>query len=620
MDLKGLNVELTLDDFIPPHLQRRPSIGPSQSPTEQKRNSAGSDLHSRSPTLPPTEQTWDSQGRRVERHWIRYDGIGPTDEDGMPFASRSSVDKPRDWYKNMFKVLHRVTDSDDSDKDSDDPPQEHNQVSPLQRKPGLNEDLQRNTYDLGGSSDLAPRRSWQTLSPTPKKTLISPRSSYSTSHTNQSTSSGYQHKSYNHSPIRTPIISSSSPAIKQSIQGTSYHDSRGTLSTTSGEPLPSQSNSPSKPQQLIGHVLDLPYAFLAMPSKEQHHPQSPLLDCNPEETHSSLSSSSKKTLEAQTSTTDALLQLETELLQFTEELERDLEAHTQESVYILKKTEEPVTYKSPSKSEGGINDTVSYRTQHSTVPKEKTPVLTALVKFDFEAQTPKELSLQRGRSVCILKRVDKNWLLGELDGQRGFFPESYVQVLSPGQSVKSDTPQFSAVALYDFKADSAAELSLCKGQRVSVTRRVGANWFEGRVEGSGRLGLFPVNYVQVTGEPLRATEEDPKIRRGSHTSPTGKTSLGVTLTEKEPDIKTYAPTRIEGLPGTLYRALYDFSPNNPDELHLIAGDIVTVTQRCDDGWYVGACWRTESFGTFPGNFVAPYDISKNSKRIPSNEL
>ena len=38
-----------------------------------------------------------------------YDGIGPTEEDcGVPLALRSTVDKPKDWYKSMFKAMHKA--------------------------------------------------------------------------------------------------------------------------------------------------------------------------------------------------------------------------------------------------------------------------------------------------------------------------------------------------------------------------------------------------------------------------------------------------------------------------------------------------------------------------------
>ncbi|XP_042751014.1 vinexin-like, partial [Lagopus leucura] len=55
---------------------------------------------------PGCSATWTEDGRRRERRWVKYDGIGPVDETGLPLASRSSVDRPRDWYRRMFQQIH----------------------------------------------------------------------------------------------------------------------------------------------------------------------------------------------------------------------------------------------------------------------------------------------------------------------------------------------------------------------------------------------------------------------------------------------------------------------------------------------------------------------------------
>lgn len=52
-----------------------------------------------------------------------------------------------------------------------------------------------------------------------------------------------------------------------------------------------------------------------------------------------------------------------------------------------------------------------------------------------------------------------------------------------------------ARAKYNFVAQSDIELSLKKGELVSLTRRVDQNWYEGRI--GARKGIFPVSYVEV---------------------------------------------------------------------------------------------------------------------------
>ena len=53
-----------------------------------------------------------------------------------------------------------------------------------------------------------------------------------------------------------------------------------------------------------------------------------------------------------------------------------------------------------------------------------------------------------------------------------------------------------------------------------------------------------------------------------------------------------------------HRALYNYKPQNDDEVELAEGDVVYVMEKCDDGWFVGTSQRTGIFGTFPGNYVS----------------
>lgn len=36
-----------------------------------------------------------------------------------------------------------------------------------------------------------------------------------------------------------------------------------------------------------------------------------------------------------------------------------------------------------------------------------------------------------------------------------------------------------------------------------------------------------------------------------------------------------------------FQALYNYVPQNDDELELQEGDMVNVMEKCDDGWFVG---------------------------------
>ncbi|KAF7242146.1 Vinexin [Varanus komodoensis] len=69
------------------------------------------------PPQPGWSATWTKDARRKEKRWVKYDGIGPVDESGMPIASRSSVDSPRDWYRSMFQQIHSKLPEPELDQD-----------------------------------------------------------------------------------------------------------------------------------------------------------------------------------------------------------------------------------------------------------------------------------------------------------------------------------------------------------------------------------------------------------------------------------------------------------------------------------------------------------------------
>ncbi|XP_029031014.1 sorbin and SH3 domain-containing protein 1 isoform X3 [Betta splendens] len=136
---------------------------------------------------------------------------------------------------------------------------------------------------------------------------------------------------------------------------------------------------------------------------------------------------------------------------------------------------------------------------------ERTP---AMARFDFRAETLKELPFQKGDIVYIIRQVDQNWYEGEHHGRVGIFPRSYVELLPPtekAQPKKSVPVQVleygEAVARFNFTGDTAVEMSFRKGERITLIRRVDENWYEGKISGTNRQGIFPVTYVEVHRRP-----------------------------------------------------------------------------------------------------------------------
>ncbi|OPJ84532.1 sorbin and SH3 domain-containing protein 1 isoform C [Patagioenas fasciata monilis] len=133
----------------------------------------------------------------------------------------------------------------------------------------------------------------------------------------------------------------------------------------------------------------------------------------------------------------------------------------------------------------------------------------ARAKFDFKAQTLKELPLQKGDIVYIYKQIDQNWYEGEHHGRVGIFPRSYIELLPPAEKAQPKKPSplqvleyGDAIAKFNFNGDTQVEMSFRKGERITLIRRVDENWYEGRISGTNRQGIFPVTYVEVLKRPV----------------------------------------------------------------------------------------------------------------------
>ncbi|KAL1459371.1 hypothetical protein WDU94_011358 [Cyamophila willieti] len=256
----------------------------------------------------------------------------------------------------------------------------------------------------------------------------------------------------------------------------------------------------------------------------------------------------------------------------------------------------------------------SSRPQSRTRDRTPEPKLVARALYNFVGQTSKELSFKKGDIIFVRRQVDKNWYEGEHNAMIGLFPFNYVEII-PYDKIRT------------------APKKLSEGELVTLTRRVDSNWFEGRI--GNKRGIFPVTYVEVLVEPgERAASPVSHGTLSSSSKPVAAPAAHSLIHNGAPSQHSYQPNSftsvqqsrdkplVSSTPGfgggapmdqTLhidthsdpvpYRALYNYKPQNDDELELREGETVFVMEKCDDGWYVGSSQRSGCFGTFPGNYV-----------------
>ncbi|XP_051939799.1 sorbin and SH3 domain-containing protein 2 [Hippocampus zosterae] len=133
-----------------------------------------------------------------------------------------------------------------------------------------------------------------------------------------------------------------------------------------------------------------------------------------------------------------------------------------------------------------------------------------------------------------------------------------------------------ARAIYDFKAQTAKELTLKKGDAVNIIRQIDGNWYEG--EHRGRVGIFPMAYV----EKMTSSENS----RPSRPPP---------------------PAHVREIGEAVAR--YNFNADTNVELSLRKGERVIVIRQVDQNWYEGKIPDTTKQGIFP---VAYVDLLKRS--------
>ncbi|XP_067084592.1 vinexin [Osmerus mordax] len=578
-----------------------------------------------------------------EERLIKFSGIGPVDETGMPIASRSSVNKPRDWYRSMFRQIHKKPEAEPCSRRKGERPGSLCPSPPMGPcLTGVSWPMEKGQLDQGKQHSQP--RSIYDFEPGQNTVTVTP---------NQAPVHREPEKPRSSSIELHSELSRFEAELDMDIQGLENKLSQKRQRRGRGEAVP-----PADPGSGPGTGVARDNSSVPAVSR-------PL---NP----------------------SAVL------------------------------TSAPRTASSPTHVErlAPASDTMDFPPKREEKKKKA-----ARAKFNFQAQSPKELPLQKGDIVYIHRQVDANWFEGEHHGRAGIFPTTYVEILAPTEKptpIKSPSVQVveygEAVALFNFNADLPVELPFRKGEVICVTRRVDDSWLEGRISGTSRSGIFPTSYVQVNKMPRTKSSDDypacpmsptspepPSPGRPLHSpcprspftpaslspepgysplkpsspsptqpfiakeatnhwphpasnpaSPTPQNShwggaypatqnsigravspsnhmaasthrpgVGPASSPKYNNLpqdgstkhppgshphvnsNTHARSGATVVPRQPYKAVYNYKPQNRDELELKEGDIVQVMEKCDDGWFVGTSERTHAFGTFPGNYVAP---------------
>ncbi|MGH0133905.1 UNVERIFIED_CONTAM: hypothetical protein FKN15_067391 [Acipenser sinensis] len=219
---------------------------------------------------------------------------------------------------------------------------------------------------------------------------------------------------------------------------------------------------------------------------------------------------------------------------------------------------------------------------------EKVEGLQAQALYPWRAKKDNHLNFNKNDVITVLEQQDM-WWFGDVQGQKGWFPKSYVKLISGPMrksisidSGSSDSPPIQKrptpspskptdpgeeyIAMYTYESNEQGDLTFQQGDVILVTRKEG-DWWTGVV--SDRTGVFPSNYV--------------KPKDSEEAGLAGKTgSLG-----KKPVCQVIG--------------MYDYIAQNDDELAFGKGQILNVLSKEDPDWWKGEL--NGSVGLFPSNYV-----------------
>ncbi|XP_059715759.1 E3 ubiquitin-protein ligase SH3RF2 [Haemorhous mexicanus] len=282
--------------------------------------------------------------------------------------------------------------------------------------------------------------------------------------------------------------------------------------------------------------------------------------------------------------------------------------------------------------------------------------------YSYRGHNPGELRFNKGDTIALLRQLDDNWYLGELNGASGVFPASSVQVIKqlplprPLYSLElrgRDKAESKDILTFPKPSTAQQLLQATKGRwspppRAASLRPAKAKAAEPAAfpkapearrkslrQFSLTTALNTLNRMVHAERPALHISSPVLISSSNPSVPTqscesselpGGTPLQVSTSYYPTPGALGPPAAIVTLPhlqhhGPAYLcvALHSYAAHGPDELELQKGEGVRVFGKEQDGWLRGMSLVTGRVGLFPSNYVTPLfrKSSLSDSKMPS---
>ncbi|XP_044301086.1 CD2-associated protein [Varanus komodoensis] len=155
---------------------------------------------------------------------------------------------------------------------------------------------------------------------------------------------------------------------------------------------------------------------------------------------------------------------------------------------------------------------------------------------------------------------------------------------------------------YDYDAVHDDELTIRVGEIIrNVKKPEEEGWLEGEL--NGKRGMFPDNFVKEVKRETESKEDGLPIKRERHGNVANLVQRMSTYGLPAGVFQPHSQSKVfrKRSKKRQCKVLFEYIPQNEDELQLKQGDIIDINEEVEEGWWNGTL--NGKSGLFPSNFV-----------------
>ncbi|GFY53570.1 intersectin-1 [Trichonephila inaurata madagascariensis] len=254
----------------------------------------------------------------------------------------------------------------------------------------------------------------------------------------------------------------------------------------------------------------------------------------------------------------------------------------------------------------------------SPIPDQsKVEELQAQALFPWKAKKENHLSFNKGDVINVKEQQDM-WWYGEFQNKLGWFPKSYVKLISGPLKMNDnvfDTTELQEppevntsppegipeyyVANYAYQSQEPGDLCFQVGETILVTKKEG-DWWTGTI--GNRTGIFPSNYVKkAEGQGSVSSEYE---------------------TKNEVSFQSMSIDGSKFKRGEIVTVLAPYKATGPEQISLEKGQLIQVRKKTPNGWWEGEIQvkgKKRQIGWFPASYVKELSGSRASSNRSTPE-